>query len=88
MTGRDKVRSKMEPASAMRLTMDMTMDVVMAEKPECIPVLLANKMHCVGCLLAPFHDIGDAAREHELDADHLLSELRNAAPRCAAAPKA
>ena len=66
-------------ASATQVTIGTTMDVVMAKRPEVIHVLIANRMHCVGCLLAPFHDVGDAAREHELDANELLKQLQQAA---------
>lgn len=55
----------------------MTMDDVMRIRPETIPVLLRNRMHCVGCLLAPFHDISDAAHEHDLDEAELIRQLRN-----------
>ena len=60
------------------ITTNMTMDVLMARYSEVISILIVNKIHCVGCLLAPFHDVGDAAREHELDADELLRLLHRA----------
>ncbi|PWW00583.1 hybrid cluster-associated redox disulfide protein [Hoeflea marina] len=55
----------------------MTIEDVMRIRPETIPVLLRNRMHCVGCLLAPFHDISDAAREHGLDEAELIGQLSN-----------
>ncbi|MGB7286577.1 MAG: DUF1858 domain-containing protein [Salaquimonas sp.] len=60
------------------LSRDKPMDMLMAENPQVIAVLIKNKMHCVGCLLAPFHNITDAAFEHELDEDILLDQLRDA----------
>ncbi|MEP3277406.1 MAG: DUF1858 domain-containing protein [Stappiaceae bacterium] len=58
------------------IDMGMTMDVIMARAPEVIPVLIKNNMQCVGCLLAPFHDVGDAAFEHGLNEDELLKQLQ------------
>jgi hybrid cluster-associated redox disulfide protein len=58
-----------------KLSRDMTIDHVMANWPEVIPVLLRNKMHCVGCMLTHFHDVSDAAFEHDLDEDKLYQEL-------------
>lgn len=67
-------------AERARLIRHATMDVIMARVPEVIPVLFKNKMHCVGCLLAPFHDLADAAFEHGLDEDILIEEFQNAVP--------
>ena len=65
-------------AERSKIRMDMTMDTIMAEMPEVIPVLLKYKILCVGCLLTPFHDIMDAAREHGLDEEQLLNEMKRA----------
>ncbi len=67
------------PAPDGQIKRQMTMDVVLAKWPEVIPVLLKNRMHCVGCLLAPFHDITDAAIEHGLDEDKLFEEFQDIA---------
>ncbi len=53
-----------------------TMDTIMTNSPEVISILLQNKMHCVGCLLASFHDLADAAVEHELDENELIRQLQ------------
>ncbi len=58
-----------------KITISTKMDVLMAQYPETLPVLFDNKIHCFGCLLAAFHNVGDAAREHNLDEDYLLSEF-------------
>ena len=52
------------------------MDDIMSKSPEVISVLIKNKMHCVGCLLTPFHTITDAAFEHEIDEDALIAQLK------------
>lgn len=53
------------------------MDILMAENPQTVSVLLKYKMHCVGCLLAPFHSVADAAMEHGINEDDLIAALRN-----------
>ncbi|WP_322989976.1 DUF1858 domain-containing protein [Hoeflea sp.] len=60
------------------ITLDTPMDVVMNRYPQTIAVLLALKMHCVGCVLSSFHNVGDAAREHSRDAEALLELLNSA----------
>lgn len=66
-----------EPEKIAAISRHTTMDVVMAENPQTIPLLLKYKMHCVGCFLAPFHTVEDAAFEHDLDEDTLLENLQN-----------
>ena len=46
---------------------DMTMVEIMRRWPATIRVVLRNGMLCVGCPIAPFHTLAEAAREHELD---------------------
>lgn len=59
-----------------RITTDTGMDELISRHPEVIPVLYRNGMLCVGCLLSSFHDISDAALEHDLDEQQLLREIR------------
>lgn len=54
-----------------------SMDVVMKENPQTISILLKYKIHCVGCLLAPFHSVAEAAVEHDLGVDELLALLQS-----------
>jgi len=60
------------------ITLDTPMDVVMSLHPEVLPVLLASKVHCVGCPLSSFHSVLDAALEHSLDPAELLASLKSA----------
>jgi hybrid cluster-associated redox disulfide protein len=53
----------------------MTMDEIMSEYPEVIPILLKSKVHCVGCMLASFHNPIDAAIVHGLDQREFLALL-------------
>lgn len=54
---------------------DITMDEIMRRWPQTIRVILGHGMTCVGCPIAAFHTISDAAREHDLDEEVLLQEL-------------
>lgn len=56
---------------------DTPMDIAMAENPRSMVILLEYKIHCVGCMLAPFHSVADAAIEHDIDEDELLAILRS-----------
>jgi hybrid cluster-associated redox disulfide protein len=55
--------------------MTMTMEAAMAEHPETVVLLLRNRIHCVGCALAPFHTVAEAAFEHHMDDAALLTLL-------------
>jgi hybrid cluster-associated redox disulfide protein len=61
-----------------RLHDDMTMDAMMREWPATIRVVLDHGLLCVGCPVAPFHTIADAAREHDLDRASLARDLKRA----------
>lgn len=60
------------------LSDDMTVDEVMRRWPATIRVFLHHGMLCVGCPIATFHTISDAAREHGLDETVLRKELERA----------
>jgi hybrid cluster-associated redox disulfide protein len=51
-------------------------DDVMRDSPKTIRVFLQHKMGCVGCPIASFHTVDDACREHAIDRDVFLRELR------------
>ena len=57
---------------------DTTMDEIMHGSPAAIRVVLQNGMLCVGCPIASFHTIADAAREHDLNEEQLSCNLRAA----------
>lgn len=57
---------------------DMTMDEIMRLWPGTMRVVLDHGMLCVGCPIASFHTIDDAAREHGVDAEQLFAMLRAA----------
>ncbi|MGF7008734.1 DUF1858 domain-containing protein [Aminobacter sp. BE322] len=61
-----------------RFDYDMTMDVIMRRWPGTIRVILGHGLLCVGCPIASFHTVMDAAREHSLDEDRLADDLAKA----------
>ncbi|WP_363789441.1 DUF1858 domain-containing protein [Mesorhizobium sp.] len=61
-----------------KLNDDATMDRIMRETPAAIRVILQHGMLCVGCPIASFHTVSDAAREHDLEEDQLRRDLEAA----------
>ena len=57
---------------------DMVMDEIMRRWPSTVRVVLRHQMLCVGCLVASFHTVDDAVREHKLDGSRFRADLRNA----------
>jgi hybrid cluster-associated redox disulfide protein len=55
---------------------DATMDEIMHGSSAAIRVVLQHGMLCVGCPIASFHTIAEAAREHDLDEEQLSRDLR------------
>lgn len=54
---------------------DMSLAEIMARWPPTIRVFIDRGMHCVGCPIAPFHTVVEAAGEHRLDLAELSGEL-------------
>lgn len=51
-------------------------DMVMRRWPDTIRTFLNRRMKCPGCPIACFHSVADACREHHVDAEAFLGELR------------
>jgi hybrid cluster-associated redox disulfide protein len=58
---------------------DMTMDAIMREWPATIRVILDHGLLCVGCPVASFHTLSEAAREHSVDESSLVRDIQIAA---------
>jgi hybrid cluster-associated redox disulfide protein len=58
-----------------QIDVETLVDDVMRRRPGTIGVFLRRRLRCVGCPIGPFHTIADAAREHGVDAEGLLTEL-------------
>jgi hybrid cluster-associated redox disulfide protein len=59
-----------------QLTADMTVEEVSARWPQAVPVIRHYAEACVGCSLAPFCTLAEAAREFGVDLDRFLSDLK------------
>lgn len=55
--------------------MQMSVADLLATYTETIPVFFSNKMSCVGCSMAAFETLADAARIYGLPADQFRLEL-------------
>lgn len=55
---------------------NMSMDEIMRVWPETIRVVLRHRMLCVGCPVARFQTAADACREHGVDKDLFLEDIR------------
>lgn len=54
---------------------DLPLDELMARWPATVPVFIAHRMLCVGCLIAPFHSVVDACAEHAVDENAFRAAL-------------
>ncbi|MEQ9155656.1 DUF1858 domain-containing protein [Roseitalea porphyridii] len=57
---------------------DLPLDELMTRWPETIEVFLDHRLLCVGCLIAPFHTVIDACREHDVDEQSFRADLLRA----------
>lgn len=57
------------------LTSHMTIAEILQRWPETAAVFQRLRTACVGCDMAPFCSVNDAATHYDLDADQLLVEL-------------
>lgn len=57
----------------------MTMDAIMREWPATIRVILDHGLLCVGCPVASFDTLSEAAREHSVDESSLVRDIQIAA---------
>lgn len=54
---------------------DLSLNDLMKNWPETIPVFLQHHMLCVGCYVGPFHTVQDACRVYELNVETFYAEL-------------
>jgi hybrid cluster-associated redox disulfide protein len=54
----------------------MMVDDVMRGWPATIRAFLDHRMNCPGCPIACFHTVADACREHNVDPERFLRDLR------------
>lgn len=51
-------------------------DDIMRKWPGTIRAFLDHRMNCPGCPIACFHTVADACREHHVDTEVFLRDLR------------
>lgn len=57
---------------------DLSLAEIMSRWPSTIGAFLDRRMHCVGCPIAPFHTLIDAAEEHGLLLAGLVADIERA----------
>ncbi|MXU66557.1 DUF1858 domain-containing protein [Oceanomicrobium pacificus] len=60
---------------------DLSLDDLIRDRPEVVPVLLRFELLCVGCLVAPFHTLADACAEHDVEEEVLMAALADVLSR-------
>jgi len=56
---------------------DLSVKDIMDQWPDTVPTFIRLRLKCVGCPIAPFHTIADAAREHGADLSALVREIES-----------
>ena len=59
------------------IDLELTVAQLLAQYPECIPLFLRRRMLCVGCPMAPFDTLADAARNYQLETAAFITEVRS-----------
>ena len=57
---------------------DLAVADIMTLWPETIGTFIAFKLHCIGCPIAAFHTLTDAADEHGTPLDELTAAVEDA----------
>ena len=65
------------PADMPRL--DQPVEEIMARWPATARVFIQRRMACVGCIMAPFQTLANAARAYHISESELLAEMQAAA---------
>ena len=61
---------------ARSLGLQLTMAELIAGWPAVVPLLARRGMNCVGCTMARFETVAEAATAYGFDANELLTEIR------------
>ena len=57
------------------ITKSMLIGDIVSKYPEVVPTMLDHGMHCIGCHVATWETLEQAALSHGIDADNLVKEL-------------
>jgi hybrid cluster-associated redox disulfide protein len=58
------------------LSKDLLVADVLDRWPETVTVFLKQRMGCVGCSMAPFETLSEAAKIYDLCCTHFLNDLQ------------
>ena len=58
-----------------KLTKNMLVGDVVKKHPDLVPIMLDYGMHCIGCHVATWETLEQAALSHGINADNLVKEL-------------
>ena len=64
------------PMSTAIIELDTPIDEVLNRYPELASIFVRHHMICVGCAIARFHSIQDAALTYQTDPDLFLREMQ------------
>lgn len=53
----------------------LTLAEIMSTCPSTIRLFIDRRLHCVGCPIAPFHTLLDAALEHGMPPEELIAAV-------------
>jgi hybrid cluster-associated redox disulfide protein len=67
------------PAMRNTVMIELTLAEIMFRWPATMRIFIDRNMHCIGCPIAPFHTLVEAAEEHGQLLDDLLAEIELAA---------
>jgi hybrid cluster-associated redox disulfide protein len=65
----------------------LTVKAALDRWPAVIPVFIRRRMACVGCAVAPFMTLAEAAESYGIPPAALIADLRRAIARAAASAK-
>jgi hybrid cluster-associated redox disulfide protein len=72
---RNDAASRSAHTNVMTLAPELTIAALLATHPKAVHVLIRHRMLCVGCLMARFETVHDAAAVYRLDERELLDEI-------------
>ena len=61
-----------------QVTKDTVIGEIINKHPEAIEVMLNHGMHCIGCHVATWETVEQAASSHGIDVEELLKKINKA----------
>ena len=57
------------------ITKDMSIEEIVEQYPETVPVFMAHGLGCIGCAIAQFETLEEGAMAHGIDVEVLVQDL-------------